>query len=388
MLFENGGVSRVESAVVRGIDALPVAVTATVERGRLPGLVLRGVPDGRALELRSQVRCAIRASGLEVPAARVEVSAEPALPASCDAACLALPIAASVLELTGQVPELAPGLLLFGGLGIDGAVVDAAGAVCAQALAASLRMEPVLPLGSELSPSLPGARAVGCLGELADLPCVTAPGRVGDESDATESGGAERAPEAARVAVALRQRRNVVLVGPRESTIRLARACRRAMPRVGPEARLVVERAISAAHLTGDGLAGAARPWREVGPLDPLASIIGGGRPVRPGAATLAHGGALVIRDAESLSEGALSALARAARDRRVDIVRTDGLYAMPADVSVIACASPCPCGHRGDRERECACPPRRVELHQRRVARVAEALGAEVVPVGAGQIR
>ena len=71
--------SAVKSAVLRGTEALPITVEASIERG-MPGITIVGMPDASVLEARMRVRCAIRACGFTVPNEHIVVNLAPMHP--------------------------------------------------------------------------------------------------------------------------------------------------------------------------------------------------------------------------------------------------------------------------------------------------------------------
>ena len=66
----------VRSAVLRGVEAVPVDVEVAVSKG-LPGFYIVGMADAAVQESRERVRAALRASGFSMPAERVVVNLAP-----------------------------------------------------------------------------------------------------------------------------------------------------------------------------------------------------------------------------------------------------------------------------------------------------------------------
>ena len=89
---------------------------------------------------------------------------------------------------------------------------------------------------------------------------------------------------------------------------------------------------------------------------------------MRPGEVSLADKGVLFLDELPEFGRGALQAMRQPLEDGEVRIVRVDGVYAFPCDFQLVAAANPCPCGHLGDPDAECACTPARVAAYQGRI--------------------
>ncbi|HEX9732706.1 MAG TPA: ATP-binding protein [Thermoanaerobaculia bacterium] len=82
------------------------------------------------------------------------------------------------------------------------------------------------------------------------------------------------------------------------------------------------------------------------------------GRPgPRPGEASLAHGGVLFLDDLPEVRRDVLEALGRVVDEGHVTVLRDGERLSFPARFNLVAAMSGCPCGHFGDRRRECRCP-------------------------------
>ena len=129
-------------------------------------------------------------------------------------------------------------------------------------------------------------------------------------------------------------------------------------------------------------IANGERPFRAPHCSVTAVGMLGGGRPVRPGEVTLAHGGVLFLEDVQEFAPAVLQALRQPVAEGLVRIVRAEGVYEMPANFQLVCSAPPCPCGRYGDPDRECTCSASLVRAYQDRLMGIAEKLGCEVLHV------
>lgn len=149
-------------------------------------------------------------------------------------------------------------------------------------------------------------------------------------------------------------RHNVLITGPAAVRNALGEAIGSILPPLGAEQ--VAETARLYEQAGEPAPAGNSAPVRVVQPYVSLSGMIGGGRPMRPGEANLAHNGALVLSDLQDFSSAATSALAAVSEQGESRLIRIDGTYHFPADALLVATAAPCPCGGYG--AGGCTCSP------------------------------
>ena len=86
------------------------------------------------------------------------------------------------------------------------------------------------------------------------------------------------------------------------------------------------------------------------------AAIVGGGPGIRPGEASLAHHGVLLLDELAEFQRPALEALRQPLEDGVVCIARAAGRAVFPARFQLVATMNLCPCGARGDGGASCSC--------------------------------
>ena len=107
------------------------------------------------------------------------------------------------------------------------------------------------------------------------------------------------------------------------------------------------------------------RPFREIGSPTSLAKLVGGGYPVMPGEASLAHNGVLMLAGLPEFTATQLMALRSAMAEGEITIVRVRGIATFPSRFMLAATAEPCPCGRSGAPELgKCACPEAKIRRY------------------------
>jgi magnesium chelatase family protein len=98
------------------------------------------------------------------------------------------------------------------------------------------------------------------------------------------------------------------------------------------------------------------RPFRAPHHTISTQALVGGGPRVRPGEASLAHRGVLLLDETLQFRSDALDALREPLEGGSVTIARVEGALTMPARFTLLAAFNPCPCGWRDTRTRPCTC--------------------------------
>lgn len=368
MGMENG-TATVRSAVIRGAEAVPVEVAAVLRAG-IPGISVVGMPDASVIEARSRIRCALRSIGFEVPRGSVTVALSPADVRKTGTG-LDLAMAAAILGASGQVDAGAlDGRMLYGELRVDGGIVEPRGAEAARQLAAREGVALVTAAGASgmrggflALDSLGSLRGRLALSERAVSAEPVAP--VGDMGDVPGNAAAKRA-----LAVAAASGLGALLLGDEEAARELARRVPGIMGELGDG---LADEIGAIGSLVGRRDGKARRPFVEIAPESSARRIVGGGRPVAPGAVTEAHGGVLFIPRAGEMRAPSRQLLSAAVREGEAALVRVEGLYRMPARALPVLSAPTCPCGGFG--RGECRCSARTVEGYRARLLLGTDAL-------------
>jgi magnesium chelatase family protein len=376
-------VGRATGAVLVGVDARVVEVEVDLPGG-LPNIAAVGLPDSAVREGIDRIRAALRHSGFVLPDGRIVVNLAPA-ELRKQGAGLDLPIAAALLQASGQVSVISPrSMLLAGELGLDGALRRVRGALSLAQLARRLgRSQVVLPRSNVDEASLVAGVEVVALDSLADLKDLArgrcaprqpvdpqavlqrgqATTRRSDLRDVRGQAGARRALE-----VAAAGGHHLLMSGPPGAgKSMLAQRMPGILPPMTVDEALLVTRIHSAAGLER-GLV-VCRPFRAPHHGISLAGLTGGGRTMRPGEISLSSHGVLFLDEMTEFRRDALEALRQPLEDGQIKVVRVHGSATFPAVLTLVGSMNPCPCGHLGNPDGRCSCSPARVRGYRSRLS-------------------
>lgn len=352
------------SAVLDGIEARPVRITATVSDG-LPSFTINGMDAQSERECTIRVRAAIGNSGQDYPPGRVSVHIE-AGGARVAGAGLDLPIALAVLGVEG---------VAFGELGLNGDVRGVRGALqLTERLAEQTDGAVIVPRLNAQEAALASTSVAGVstlLDALNDPPAGEVPMTVRADPRFALDFADIRGMHAARTSleVAAITGQNVLIIGPPGAgKTMLARRLPGILPLLTEDESLDVLRIYSAAGL-GDGSLPSVRPFRAPHHTTSGAGLVGGGSGTpRPGEASLAHNGVLFLDEFPEFYSTALHSLKLALKAGEVVLSRAWGSVRIPARCQVVATMNPCPCGFLGAEGRKCRCSSDAVARYRARV--------------------
>ena len=236
------------------------------------------------------------------------------------------------------------------GAGIPSLIV-ASSATGEAATVAGLRVHGAASLGDAVA-HLSGVRELDLV-EVAVLPAAAVERRGPDLAEVAGQALARRGLE-----IALAGHHNLALCGPPGiGKTLLLRCAANLMPPLEDDEAVEVSRIYSVAGLL-DRRAPLLRerPFRAPHHTISTQALVGGGPRVRPGEASLAHRGILLLDETLQFRSDALDALREPLEGGSVTIARVDGALTMPARFTLLAAFNPCPCGWRGSRQRACSC--------------------------------
>ena len=373
------------SAVISGVNALPVTVEADVSDG-MPQFTIVGFVSSQVREAQDRVRAAVRNLGVSLPPRRITINLAPG-DLRKDGSRFDLPIAAAVLQAVGVIPgDAFQDTLLAGELHLDGHTERITGILPTVLMAREQGCRVCLiPSGNvREGEAVKGIRIVG----IRTLEDLVAYGR-GELPDAKDCGsetaadpgeytvdfadihGQEEAKRAALIAAA--GFHNLLLSGPPGSGKSMtAQRIPTILPELTQEESLEISRIYSIVGLLPDAEPlMRRRPFRAPHHTITATALCGSGLHPRPGEITLAHRGVLFLDELPEMDRGTLEKLRQPLEERRITIARTGGVCTYPASFLLVAAMNPCPCGYYPDRQR-CSCSVREIRRYQ---AKVSQAL-------------
>lgn len=98
-------------------------------------------------------------------------------------------------------------------------------------------------------------------------------------------------------------------------------------------------------------------------------SMIGGGANIKPGEVTLAHKGVLFLDEFAEFEKRVLEALRQPLEDNVVSISRAKGTALFPSNFILIAAMNPCPCGNKGNKQKQCICKQSDLDRYKRKLS-------------------
>ncbi len=361
--------SIVTTAILHGIDSLPVYVEADVSDG-LPVFEMVGFLASEVREAKERVRTALRNCGHQLPAKRITINLSPAnIKKSGNG--FDLPITLAVLTALGVLTEQALSqTLVIGEIGLNGDILAVEGilpillmakerGISRCILPRSNLAEAALVDGIGICPvSHIGQVMKLCAGE-AEPELVVCPNTVTPEipqyADFSDVNGQRMLRRACEIAVS--GMHNLLMIGPAGAgKTMIARRIPGILPPMEQAEQLEVSKIYSVCGMlhAGHGLM-TQRPFRAPHHTISPQGLAGGGILPKPGEVSLAHRGVLFLDELPEFQKTTLEILRQPMEDGQITISRVNGSFTYPADFLLVCAMNPCKCGYYPDRQR-CRC--------------------------------
>jgi len=368
-----------KSFSIHGIECIPVTVEVQSSNG-YPSLSIVGLPDKSVCESTDRVRSAIISSGFKFPLKRITISLTPAnIPKR--GPMFDLPIAIGILAASGEVEiKSRSDIALVGELSLSGKLLYIGGSTAIAAGCADEKTRYlVLPYDNADEASHIENISIIAVENLKQ--CIDILNR--DEletkkyiykkkyfntnanlkSEFSEVIGNELAKRSVEVSIA--GGHNLLLIGsPGVGKTMLASRIPSVLPTLNEREVLEVTKIYSAAGILEGNHPVTRMPFRSPSHTISEAGMIGGGNPIKPGEVTLSHNGVLFLDELTLFRSNVLESLREPIEEGKVKIARASGTYIFPSRFFMIASMNPCPCGFRGDDDKECTCTEDKIKRY------------------------
>ena len=384
--------SKVYSAVVNGLKALPVTVEinatySSKDAGLEPLFFMVGLPDNAVKESRKRVQSALLNSQFVMPPLNVTANFAPA-DLRKEGSGLDLPLAVAILQTVGLVKDpLIEQKMFVGELGLDGTIKPVRGAlsIAIEASANGCRQIYLPCENAHEAAVVEGLEVVGVgsLRQVVELlngqrqvqPTQVDVASLFDDPETTKNldfidvKGQDAAKRAFEVAAA--GGHNLILIGsPGCGKSMMAKRMPSILPPLSLDEAIETTQIYSVAGMLPPGQPLLTqRPFRAPHHKSSDVSLIGGGQNLRPGEISLAHNGVLFLDEFPEFTRNALETLRQPLEERTVSISRSKYAATLPCSFMLIAAMNPCPCGFYNDPTHPCTCTPGQIQKYLSKVS-------------------
>lgn len=365
-------VNKVTTATVIGLNAYEVSVETDVQNG-LPSFSVVGLPDAAVNEARDRVRSAVKNSGFTFPNRKIVINLAPADLKKAGTS-FDLSIAVGILVEEGVLEtEQLKNYAFAGELSLNGDLRGVRGVLPIVMGLKEIGVKNVIvpEANAKEAALIDGINVFGanCLADVVnhfietplkqfkiDINTYLSDTKENFEYDFKDVKGQQKAKRALEIAAA--GGHNLLMTGsPGSGKTLMAKCFASILPPLELSEALELTKIYSICGLlSADKPLMTKRPFRAVHHTASANGIIGGGSNPMPGEITLAHRGVLFLDEMVEFPRNVLEVLRQPLEDGEIVISRAKHSIKYPAKFMLLGAMNPCPCGFKGDREKQCTC--------------------------------
>ena len=377
--------SQVNSAVLQGLEAVPVKVEVdSYSGGMMTRFSIVGLPDNAVKESQERVFAALRINGFQLSKRSIVVNLAPA-DLRKEGTGLDLPITIGIMSSYDTCEfdrEMLNHSMFIGEVGLDGSILPVKGALPIAIKARSMGIRHLfVPKENEREAAVVDkveVYGIRSLHEVCDFlsgqrpiePTIvnTREEFLSNQNsfpfDFSEVKGQENVKRAFEVAAA--GSHNVILIGsPGCGKSMMAKRLPSILPPLSLHESLETTQIHSiAGKLHKDTSLISQRPFRSPHHTVSDVALVGGGNTFLPGEICLAHNGVLFLDELGEFRKHTLEVLRQPIEDRKIVISRANYTVEFPASFMLVASTNPCPCGYYGDPTHHCVCTPGQISKY------------------------